>query len=126
MGLELIIRTRFRKYLQGREGGDIGGVVEDVLGSRVKGSSSVALSISTSSTTSWRCGIGLSASSPLWAVVVSIEFRAELERNYCCRCFCSYLPEVETGQLCRSLGLSSAPPVQPCSRQVPAEPASQR
>ncbi len=96
MGLELMIRTRFRKYLQGREGGDIGGVVEDVLGSRVKGSSSVALSISTSSTTSWRCGIGLSASSPLWAVVVSIEFRAELERNYCWkfgtvpRCFCSF------------------------------------
>ena len=47
---------------------------KDVLGSSVKGSSSVALSRSTSSTTSWRCETGSSASSPLLAVVSSIEF----------------------------------------------------
>ena len=47
---------------------------EEVLGSRVKGSSSVALSRSTSSTTSCRCDAGSSASSPLSAVVSFIEF----------------------------------------------------
>lgn len=64
-------------YNWGRSGGGGWIVLEGegeeryLLGSRVRGSSSVALSRSTSSTTSWRWDSGSSASSPFMSLVVA-------------------------------------------------------